>query len=327
MAKPRTIITRVTIACAVLWLVAPAVADPLALHARSVPLDPNHPSRTLIGGLEYRGGLVLRAGDSRFGGLSGLEVSVDGARMTAVSDRGYWIEASLDYDADGRLAGVADGAIHALRDETGRPLAQPWNDAEEIAPFGDGRRLVAFEHIHRIWIYGDDPATARARALWSPPGLAQVPANGGVEALARLADGAFLAVTEKSYLAEGVLRGWLISADFAAQRPLAYAVAADFHPTAFATLPNGDVLALERRFTLVSGPGARLLRIPRATIVAGAVLEGRLVASLAAPLTVDNMEGLALRRDANGGVLVYLVSDDNYSTIQRTLLMMFRLIE
>jgi hypothetical protein len=40
------------------------------------------------------------------------------------------------------------------------------------------------------------------------------------------------------------------------------------------------------------------------------------------------MEGISARRDAAGGkTLVYLISDDNFSAVQRTLLMMFELAE
>jgi hypothetical protein len=42
------------------------------------------------------------------------------------------------------------------------------------------------------------------------------------------------------------------------------------------------------------------------------------------PASVDNMEGLAVREDA-GGTIIYLISDDNFNPIQRTLLMKFRL--
>jgi len=42
-------------------------------------------------------------------------------------------------------------------------------------------------------------------------------------------------------------------------------------------------------------------------------------------LAVDNFEGIAVRQDSNGDTLVYIVSDDNYSPLQRTLLLQFRL--
>jgi hypothetical protein len=42
-------------------------------------------------------------------------------------------------------------------------------------------------------------------------------------------------------------------------------------------------------------------------------------------LTFDNMEGIDARRSEGGESLVYLLSDDNYSFLQRTLLLMFRM--
>ena len=40
---------------------------------------------------------------------------------------------------------------------------------------------------------------------------------------------------------------------------------------------------------------------------------------------MDNFEGIAARRGAAGESLIYLVSDDNFSDKQRTLLLMFAL--
>ena len=64
-----------------------------------------------------------------------------------------------------------------------------------------------------------------------------------------------------------------------------------------------------------------------ALLVPGALLEGTEIARISLPLTVDNFEGLGLRRDRDGRLLVYLISDDNFNPLQRTLLLMFRLSE
>jgi len=40
---------------------------------------------------------------------------------------------------------------------------------------------------------------------------------------------------------------------------------------------------------------------------------------------IDNMEGIAVRRGTNGETLLYMISDDNFSARQRTLLLMFEL--
>jgi hypothetical protein len=40
---------------------------------------------------------------------------------------------------------------------------------------------------------------------------------------------------------------------------------------------------------------------------------------------IDNMEGLSVHRNAAGEIILTLVSDDNYSRLQRTLLLQFAL--
>ena len=41
---------------------------------------------------------------------------------------------------------------------------------------------------------------------------------------------------------------------------------------------------------------------------------------------VDNMEGIAVHRAADGALVLTLVSDDNFSPLQRTLLLQFSLV-
>ena len=41
---------------------------------------------------------------------------------------------------------------------------------------------------------------------------------------------------------------------------------------------------------------------------------------------IDNMEGIAVHRNARGETILTLVSDDNFSVIQRNLLLQFTLV-
>ncbi len=41
---------------------------------------------------------------------------------------------------------------------------------------------------------------------------------------------------------------------------------------------------------------------------------------------IDNMEGLAVHRTDAGDIILTLISDDNFSPLQRTLLLQFRLV-
>jgi hypothetical protein len=54
-------------------------------------------------------------------------------------------------------------------------------------------------------------------------------------------------------------------------------------------------------------------------------MEGELLAEMRKPITVDNMEGLDVVTTPDGRTLVFMLSDDNQSSRQRTLLMMFEL--
>ena len=42
---------------------------------------------------------------------------------------------------------------------------------------------------------------------------------------------------------------------------------------------------------------------------------------------IDNMEGLSVHRGVSGEIVLTLISDDNFSVLQRTLLLQFTLVE
>ena len=107
--------------------------------------------------------------------------------------------------------------------------------------------------------------------------------------------------------------------------PFEYKRTEPFDPTDAKRLPNGDVLVLERRFSMIGGLGARVCEIDGAAIRPGARLDCRTIAEMQPPESIDNMEGLAVRRNEKGETIVYLISDDNFSRIQRTVLLVFRL--
>jgi len=298
-----------------------AEADAIDVTATPVPLNPNDPSQTTVGKLVYRGGLVLASSEPHFGGFSALGVSADGARLLAITDKGKRFFARPAYDAQGNLIGVTDTHMDNLIAPSGRPLIlSDETDAEAMAPGVDGSILVAFERDHRIWRYPPDGGPPEP--IPPPHELKYAPANGGIEGLALLKDGRLFAITE-DFAKGGRTVGWVSSED--GWSVLTYAAGDGFKPTDATTLPDGDVVVLERYFTLRGSGAARLKRIKGDAIVPGAHLEGELLAELRSPLTVDNMEGVAARRAGDGRALLYLISDDNFSRFQRTLLMMFEL--
>ncbi len=301
-----------------------ARSEPIALTATPVPLDPVDPARVELGRLVYRGGLILQSSDARFGGWSDLRLAADGGRLTAISDHGFWLQARLVYDATGRLVALSEASLGPLIDTTGARLLGRKGDAEGLAAAPDGGFYVSFERIHRVWRYprAEPPFSAPPRPLPMPPRLASAPDNGGIEALLRLSDGRMMALVEE--LRDGDENvGWV--RDTAGWHELHYRAADDYKPTGLAQLPgSGDILVLERRFTFLTGMGARIVRVPKQALQPGAHLQGEELAALRLPFTVDNFEGLAVAQPG-GTVRLYLISDDNYTVLQRTLLLMFEL--
>ena len=91
------------------------------------------------------------------------------------------------------------------------------------------------------------------------------------------------------------------------------------------TLPNCDIAVVERSFSVVSGLKIRVTRVRTAEIQATKLISPEELAYLSYPLSVDNFEGIAARVSKNGKTLIYLVSDDNFNSEQRPLLVMFEL--
>ncbi|MDA1100718.1 MAG: esterase-like activity of phytase family protein [Proteobacteria bacterium] len=307
----------------------------LRINTQPIFLNPEQPGQTHAGKLEYRAGFVLSSDSPNFGGFSGLSLSPDGDGLIAVSDHGDLLQARLLLDNKGWLQGLTEAELHRLRGVAGQPLSQRPDkrdqDAEAVARLGDGSYLVSFEVRHRILRYTS--LSERPSLFAIPPGIAQAPRNGGLEAMTALPDGRILVLSEKFRTTnsgddgEGDYIGWLLAADGRSLGQVYWPSVGIFRPTDLAALPNGDVLLLQRRFTFSGGVGARLSRIAAARIKAGGRLIDEELAQLAPPMSVDNFEGLAVRRDPDGGWLVYLLSDDNFHPLQRTLLLQFHLAE
>jgi hypothetical protein len=303
-----------------------AAADPITVTATRLALDGDDPARTEVGALRFRGALDLTSPDPRFGGLSGLLVTPDGARFLAVSDKGYWVSATLRYDEAGNLIGVAKAELSSILDLSGNPPASKrLGDAEALARSGNDV-VVAFENDHRLWFHhaGDGMPGRAVAEIVAPPsrtGKPRLRGNRGLEALVALPGGRFLALAEGLRQEPGDLPGWIIKGD--RWRLLGYRRTGDFRPSGAAVLPSGDILVLERAFSWIGGLAGRLVRIDAKAVRPGAVLEGHAIAELRLPLLTDNYEAVDARPGPNGKGLIYLLSDDNYNLLQRTILAMF----
>lgn len=312
---------------------APSAADaPIAEQWRAIGVEvtPVALGAERVGALRFRGGVALRSSDEAFGGLSGLEVLDDG-RFVAIGDGGDWFEGRLVLDQDGALTGVAEVRTAMMRDENAQPfMNKETGDAEDLAQLSDGRFAVSFEQTQTIRIYDLNRDGPFGAAVAGPrlEGVERLPRNVGLEAITATGYNTLLVGAEGGSSDRTPL--WLAPLEArAAVPPLTdYPLVRGFALTSLDRLPGGGFVALERFYAPVIGARARITRFADAALNQhGGVIEKEELAVLAPPMPVDNFEGISAVRMPNGVTRIYIVSDDNYSPRQRTLLYAFDVVE
>lgn len=205
--------------------------------------------------------------------------------------------------------------------------AQPGFDIEAaVRDPVDGALWLGLEsewHVARI-------AQGKVRALFiGVPALRDWPVNGGVEAMARLADGRWAMLCESCGRGRGGLHMALLFAGhpgLSPAKPFGIIMPAGFDPVDMAVLPDGRLLILARRFELFPPRFVnRLVLADMARLDHSRPLGTRELARIEGAGLRENYEGMALRLERNGQIAVWLISDANDSAFQETRLMQLRL--
>ncbi|MCK0098998.1 esterase-like activity of phytase family protein [Qipengyuania sp. S6317L1] len=250
----------------------------------------------------------------RFGGFSGL-LAVGGGRLRAFSDRGFlftFIEPDRAEESP------------EMRLIAGLPFNDPalyprlW-DIESVTrdagPRGD--YWVGFENTHAIhrFSFRTEPEEYRIFDTLVEDWYA----NAGLEAMVRLTDGRFV------ILPEGRDEALLFDGDpVEGGEPLILAYenpAAGFAVTDLAQMPDGRVLMLMRDLDWSSYPpfAGKLAIMDAPEAGSKEPLRPRVLFDFEGVLPPENYEGIAVRAHEDGGVTVWIISDDNIAAMQRTL--------
>lgn len=260
-------------------------------------------------------GAVLRTGlweldspNSLFGGYSAM-MPLGPNLLRLFSDRG----SMLTFAAPGRTS------------DHGTRFANVWNRGPFRLAYPDiesatrnpetGDYWLGFENFQGLIRY--DIASRLEKAV-QPADWQGFSDNSGVEAMVRLADGRFIVLPEAGeagLLYEGDPADGVRAALFR------FRVAGGYRPTDMAQLPDGRVLVLLRKLAGSMPPfSARLALADPADISSDQPWQLRIVADLDAILPRENYEGLSIAQQADGTIVLWVVSDDNLAAIQRTLL-------
>lgn len=292
-----------------------ATGEAITIEATPVPLDSSRPDRTEVDGFRYAGGVVLSSPDSKFlHGVSDIVLS-PGGRITAVSDVGLLLSANIRLDGQGRLTGLTDASMRPLLGEDGKPFPNSdfW-DAEGLTVLQNGEVLVSFEQTHRIWRY---PPSGDRKPIPVASPKTPMPDNDGFEGLAAaptiVGDGYWVGVEGGAIWFCRLNVG--CDEESGLPRP-----PAGMRLSSLTTGPRGELVILHhvyRKETNSSRIEVTVVRDPKGArrVIGHFALEP--------PANVDNFEGVAVERKADGDWRLYLIVDDNFSAGQRMLMMAF----
>lgn len=285
-----------------------------------------------VGELQFRGALVLTSASRDFGGLSAIRLDPAGEQFIAISDKANWITGRILY-RDRVPVGLADVKLAPMLNSDGRTLvsSRRWYDSESLA-FDGSVAYVGFERVHQIvrFDFGNGGVLARGTPIAVPAAFRTLPANRGIEGLVVAPKnspvaGALIAFAERALDADGNHLCFIIGGPSPGQFTLKRS--RDYDVSDATLLPNGDLLVLERKFSILTGISARIRRIALASVVPGALVDGPVLFEADMGYEIDNFEGIDVHRDSGGDLVLTLVSDDNFSFLQRTLLMQFTLVD
>ncbi len=315
-------VSRAAAVLAALWLSACAgvVSAPVwtgahagwtAAEAGVRPVGLGVPGGAMLApGVRFAGGVQLTLeADSPLHSLSDLKL-IDDDDFVSVSDAGDLVRGRLRLDAAGRLRGVEALRWRRLTLPDGSPITDKADgDAEGLFLMPGGRVAVAFERRHRLWAYPLG-APGAPEPLAAPE--ADFPPNSGMEGVSAAPEG-WRVAGESGGVWDCAAAGCRV----VTEPPAEPVPDSEYRITGMDRDPGGvGFWVVERRFRAPVDVRARIRRM-----AADGSL-GPVLVELSLPSTVDNFEAIAaVGRD--GGVRLYILSDDNGSERQRTLLLAF----
>ncbi len=267
--------------------------------------------------LDYLGTYVWTDDDPNFGGFSGFDLAADGATFVMVSDRGSLVTGTLIRNAQGLISGTTVAYRGPLVPERGARTGRKVGDSEGLALEDSGAFYVSFEGRARVVRY-ERPGEP-GDLIEGPREFSGFPANEGLEALALDPDGTLYTMPEHA-----MLRGPFFPLYRYRQgiwdQPFKLPAVESFVPVGADVGPDGQLYVLERDFLGVRGFVSRLIRLdPAAGWVAQELMRTE-------PGTHDNLESISVWRDSAGTIRLTMISDDNFSFLQQTQLVEYRLV-
>lgn len=284
-------------------------------------LDPAHPGKRRIGELIFEGAWQLDSRNENFGGISALTLLPEG-RFVGISDAGTVIGFGLSNNEqmDRPFIAPLPGSMDADLNYKDRDSEGITHDAQS------GQFWVSYEANHAIRRFSR--SFSRVNGVARPAEIQDWPSNRGAETIFRLRDGRFIVIAES--VDDGTHHALLFSGDPVEKGSVVsrftYRPPAGYRVTDGVQLADGRLALIHRSIGLPDGFAAKIGLLQPSLIAKGKIVESRIIATLTSPLLVDNLEGIAAE-EKGGNTYIWLISDNNFFVLQRTILMKFRLAE
>lgn len=288
---------------------------------------PDDPNRKIFGKLEFLGGLELSSKNDDFGGISGFRFTEANSRLLAVTDKGRWISGILERDGFAPTS-VSGSRMGSLRKSNGKKLKGKRNsDAESLEIFGKNF-LISFERNHRV-----DRFSWQNEKLQQVSGIQTIKLNGfgwennnGPEAIAYAEDtGDLFIFPENDLVRDNLYRGLIIRNDKVHE--LFVIKNGAYSLTDASLMDDGSLVMLERHYNPITGVSIRIRKFAKTELIPNAQIEGETLLEAGWDNEIDNMEGLSISDMEDGSTRLTIISDDNFSNRQRTLLLEFKLLD
>lgn len=272
------------------------------------------------GDLALTGAWELSSSHGWFGGFSALVAGSTG--LIAGTDRGWRLDLDLASDAPRAVPGSY------------RFIGKRTRGRKEIVDLealtrdpATGTLWAAFENDNVIARFAGNGAAA-----WrAPPAMKEWSPNSGPETMLRLTDGRFVVIAEGPEQGSDTEHAGLLyprdPVEGAMPITFRFIAPADYDPVDATQVPDGRVLILLRRVEYAIPARfdtAIAIADPRA-IKPGAAWQAQVIQRMNGGLFGDNFEGIAFVpsiTDLAQGSL-WVISDDNFSVFQRSLLVRF----
>ena len=301
-------------------------------NAAEIAISPIESRAGLTGELTVRGAWVLQSRHPHFGGFSAMahvkgtlvEANGSDGALLLASDRGWITRISLRGGEP--VTQITDFVNYPPRID---PDTRLFDLESMVRDNRTGDLWTAYEGANAVVRERQNPYDGGAEMVRrDPPRMRDWSVNSGPEAMARLPDGRFIVMSEgRDDDADPTRPALLFNGDpveAVSTTAFRFAVPDGYSPVDAAALPDGRLLVLIRRvrFDLPARFDAQLQIVDPQNIAAGKILRGETIAQFAGSEYAENFEGIAYAPPVGdeADASIYLISDDNLSVFQRTIL-------